>query len=83
MGSLRVYCMEHRTAAAYEEHCVFAGFADRIFRGALASWGRLGAVLGLLGQLGTQDRPKKAQENPKTILSPFWGYFGAHFGDQN
>ena len=49
MGSLRVYCMEHRTAAAYEEHCVFAGFADRIFRGALASWGRLGAVLGHIG----------------------------------
>ena len=33
------------------------------------SWGRLGAVLGHLGA--------------KTILSPFWGHFGAHFGGQN
>ena len=47
------------------------------------SWGRLGAAFGLLGQLGTQDRPKRAQDSPKTIWTPFWCHFGVHFGSPN
>ena len=51
------------------------------------SLGRLGAILGHLGAvLGLSWGSWAnlgAQENPKTILSPFWGNFGAHFGAQN